>query len=126
RSEYKIWGKHNLDGKTPAPFRFEKAWSMSDFSNWHNTSDHGGFGGNTMKSLVDTNTMHQTILDLMSTVGDRKFRTILADPPWQFQNRTGKMAPEHKRLNRYSTMTLTEIKTLPVNEMADKKCHLYL
>ena len=79
-----------------------------------------------MKSLVDTNTMHQTILDLMSTVGDRKFRTILADPPWQFQNRTGKMAPEHKRLNRYSTMTLTEIKTLPVNEMADKKCHLYL
>lgn len=32
-----------------------------------------------------------------------KFKTVLADPPWQFQNRTGKMAPEHKRLSRYST-----------------------
>lgn len=26
------------------------------------------------------------------------FGTILIDPPWRFQNRTGKMAPEHKRL----------------------------
>lgn len=41
------------------------------------------------------------------------FGTILADPPWQFSNRTGKMAPEHKRLSRYSTMTLDEIMELP-------------
>ena len=47
--------------------------------------------------------------DLLEAVGKRKFTTILADPPWQFQNRTGKMAPEHKRLSRYSTMTLQEI-----------------
>ena len=26
--------------------------------------------------------------------------TVLADPPWQFSNRTGKVAPEHKRLSR--------------------------
>jgi transcriptional regulator with XRE-family HTH domain len=25
------------------------------------------------------------------------FGTILIDPPWRFLNRTGKMAPEHKR-----------------------------
>ena len=37
-----------------------------------------------------------------------KFRTILADPPWQFQNRTGKVAPEHKRLSRYETLTLDD------------------
>jgi hypothetical protein len=30
-----------------------------------------------------------------------RFGTILADPPWLFANRTGKMAPEHKRLFRY-------------------------
>lgn len=56
----------------------------------------------------------------------QKFKTILADPPWQFQNRTGKVAPEHKRLNRYVTMTLEDIKNIPVNEVAEDVSHLYL
>jgi len=56
----------------------------------------------------------------------KRFSTILADPPWQFQNRTGKMAPEHKRLNRYSTMSLDEIKSLPVSEAAESTAHLYM
>lgn len=64
--------------------------------------------------------------DLESFCGDCKFKTILADPPWQFQNRTGKMAPEHKRLNRYPTMKLEDIMALPVDEVADDTCHLYL
>lgn len=55
-----------------------------------------------------------------------KFHTILADPPWQFQNRTGKMAPEHKRLNRYSTLTLEEIKKIPVKDCLEEPAHLYL
>lgn len=55
-----------------------------------------------------------------------QFGTILADPPWQFQNRTGKMAPEHKRLNRYSTMTLTDIYELPIARLALPQSHLYL
>jgi N6-adenosine-specific RNA methylase IME4 len=63
--------------------------------------------------------------DLISNVHG-KFGTILADPPWQFSNRTGKMAPEHKRLKRYSTMTEQEIKELPVSLFAAEKCHLYL
>ncbi len=56
----------------------------------------------------------------------RKFKTILADPPWQFQNRTGKVAPEHKRLNRYPTMTLDDICALPVEGIADDTAHLYM
>lgn len=36
------------------------------------------------------------------------------------------MAPEHKRLNRYSTMKLDDIKEMPVATAADEKCHLYL
>ena len=44
--------------------------------------------------------------DLLTKFGDQQFGTILADPPWQFKNRTGKMAPEHKRLFRYSSMAL--------------------
>lgn len=54
------------------------------------------------------------------------YSTILADPPWQFQNRTGKMAPEHRRLLRYPTMELNEIIQLPVASMAAATCHLYL
>ena len=64
--------------------------------------------------------------DFLQAVGGKRFRTILADPPWQFQNRTGKMAPEHKRLSRYQTMTLDDIKALPVGEAADDPAHLYL
>ncbi len=56
----------------------------------------------------------------------QKYKTILADPPWQFQNRTGKVAPEHKRLNRYPTMSLEAIKALPVQSVAEENSHLYL
>jgi N6-adenosine-specific RNA methylase IME4 len=59
-------------------------------------------------------------------VAGRKFKTILADPPWQFQNRTGKVAPEHKRLSRYGTLTLDDIKALPVAGAAADPAHLYL
>ena len=64
--------------------------------------------------------------DLLQKVGMNKFSTVLADPPWQFQNRTGKMAPEHKRLNRYGTMTLEDILSLPVANIVKETAHLYL
>lgn len=64
--------------------------------------------------------------DLLNAVGKKKFATVLADPPWQFQNRTGKMAPEHKRLQRYPTMSLQEIKELPVEAIVADTAHLYL
>ena len=55
-----------------------------------------------------------------------RYSTILADPPWQFINRTGKVAPEHRRLNRYGTMTLPEICALPVEDCLASTAHLYL
>lgn len=64
--------------------------------------------------------------DLLAFAGDRKFATVLADPPWQFQNRTGKVAPEHKRLNRYDTLSLSEISSLPVSNIVAPTAHLYL
>ena len=57
---------------------------------------------------------------------NRRFGTILADPPWRFSNRTGKMAPEHRRLSRYSTMSMDEIYELPVANIALDQSHLYL
>lgn len=64
--------------------------------------------------------------DLLSSLAHRRFGTILCDPPWQFQNRTGKIAPEHKRLLRYGTLKLDEIMNLPVARVAAEVSHLYL
>lgn len=69
---------------------------------------------------------HQTMNANTLTGLTGQYETILADPPWQFQNRTGKVAPEHKRLKRYNTMTLDEIKTMPVISHAADRSHLYL
>jgi len=64
--------------------------------------------------------------DLRAIAAGGRFGTILADPPWQFTNRTGKVAPEHRRLSRYGTMTLDDIAALPVEDAAAEVAHLYL
>src|SRR2546430_17574432 len=64
--------------------------------------------------------------DLLEAVGKRAFGTILADPPWRFVNRTGKMAPEHRRLSRYGTLTTAAIMALPVAKLAASAWHLYM
>lgn len=64
--------------------------------------------------------------ELLSFAGSRRFTTVLADPPWRFINRTGKMAPEHRRLSRYDTMTVDEIASLPVAKILKPTAHLYL
>jgi N6-adenosine-specific RNA methylase IME4 len=64
--------------------------------------------------------------ELIALAAGKKFGTILADPPWRFENRTGKMAPEHKRLSRYGTMTLEEICALPIPSLVAETAHLYL
>ena len=63
--------------------------------------------------------------DFIKNLNER-FSTVLADPPWQFSNRTGKVAPEHKRLKRYETLTLNEIMSIPVEKTVRKNSHLYL
>ncbi len=54
------------------------------------------------------------------------WKTVLADPPWRFTNRTGKVAPEHRRLDRYDTMTQDDICALPVADVVARDAHLYL
>lgn len=64
--------------------------------------------------------------DLLKYATGRRYSTILADPPWQFQNKTGKVAPEHRRLSRYRTMTQEDIEGLPVAAISADTAHLYL
>jgi len=68
----------------------------------------------------------QLSADVLGFVGKRRFGTVLADPPWRFKNNTGKIAPEHRRLARYGTLSLDEIKALPIGDVAADTAHLYL
>jgi N6-adenosine-specific RNA methylase IME4 len=68
----------------------------------------------------------KTIESFAQQLSGKKFNTIMADPPWRFINRTGKVAPEHRRLSRYETMTTAEICHLPVASVAAGTSHLYL
>lgn len=68
----------------------------------------------------------ETSRELLSFASGERFKTIIADPPWRFQNSTGKVAPEHKRLKRYGTMSLAQIQALPVGDLAADIAHLYL
>jgi N6-adenosine-specific RNA methylase IME4 len=56
----------------------------------------------------------------------QRFATVVADPPWRFMNRTGKVAPEHRRLSRYDTMEAKAIAALPVADIAAARSHCYL
>ena len=76
--------------------------------------------------MSENDTFNATVENFRSFVNGKKYKTIYADPPWQFSNRTGKVAPENKRLSRYPTMCLDDIKALPVSEVADERAHLYL
>ncbi len=67
-----------------------------------------------MYPALKGNCLSEAAIDLLASARGKRFGTILADPPWQFQNRTGKVAPEHRRLSRYGTMKLDEVRALPV------------
>ncbi len=70
--------------------------------------------------------VENTIISLAKATAGKRFGTVLADPPWRFTNRTGKVAPEHRRLARYQTMTSHEIGQLPIGELVTEPAHLYL
>jgi N6-adenosine-specific RNA methylase IME4 len=70
--------------------------------------------------------VHTVGVAVFDDLGATGFGTVLADPPWRFQNRTGKVAPEHRRLSRYDTMTWKEIAALPVADVTLPASHCYL
>src|ERR1700730_18515848 len=74
---------------------------------------------------VDEKEGGTAVADILASLAGRRFKTILADPPWQFQNRTGKVAPEHKRLSRYGTLNLTQIMEIPVTSATAENPHLH-
>jgi N6-adenosine-specific RNA methylase IME4 len=67
-----------------------------------------------------------TLRHVFRELDGQQFTTLLADPPWRFLNRTGKVAPEHRRLSRYETMDAKEIAALPVADLMAPRSHCYL
>lgn len=61
-----------------------------------------------------------TDLDRPSNIG-RTFKTILADPPWDVQQKGALGAASH-----YNLMTLDAIKAMPVADLAAADAHLWL
>jgi N6-adenosine-specific RNA methylase IME4 len=87
----------------------------------------GACSGSTKRDQVmTTKRALDPAADLRASVHDNRFACILADPPWQFINRTGKVAPEHRRLSRYGTMDAAAICSLPVADITSSTAHLYL
>jgi len=77
--------------------------------------------------MTQTASSQTTIEESLTSLRPKDgFGTLLADPPWRFMNRTGKVAPEHRRLSRYDTMEWKEIAALPVADLMASKSHCYL
>lgn len=57
-----------------------------------------------------------------------RYRTIVADPPWDHSDGTGVNLREGGNVTHlpYPVMSLGEIEALPVPELADRHAHLYL
>jgi N6-adenosine-specific RNA methylase IME4 len=79
-----------------------------------------------MDLVTRTGRSFNAATDLLTAVRGQRFGCVLADPPWQFVNRTGKVAPEHRRLSRYGTMDADLISSLPVADISAATAHLYL
>lgn len=55
---------------------------------------------------------------------DGRFRVIVIDPPWQYETRAADTS--HRGRNRYPDMSIEEICALPVGELAEDDCILWL
>jgi len=55
-------------------------------------------------------------------IEQKKFNIIYADPPWKYDNKGGQGVAE----NHYQTMKIDDICSLPVADIADKDCVLFL
>lgn len=58
--------------------------------------------------------------------GGMKYRTIVADPPWEIGDFPANFGYESGKPCPYPTMPVEEIAALPVSELADRDAHLYL
>lgn len=66
---------------------------------------------------------------------NKKYKTIVADPPWQYKGNGPASSQSHRpnsygaspsSSQRYGSMTIEELKGLPIKNITEEKAHLYL
>lgn len=61
---------------------------------------------------------------------NKKYQIIYADPPWSYTDKREKPGPKGNKCGsaaqQYQTMSLSDIKELPVKDIADDPCILFL
>ena len=62
-------------------------------------------------------------IDIFNT--DKKYQIIYADPPWQVTKSKRKVRPNQHGWD-YPTMSVEEIKNLPITHLSDNNCVLFL
>ena len=56
----------------------------------------------------------------------KKYSIIYADPAWTFKTYSKKGKEKKSAENHYSCMTIEDIHNLPINEIADDNCVLFI
>lgn len=61
----------------------------------------------------------------MEIKNNKKYQIIYADPPWRYEH-PALATPNRAIENHYPTMLLEDIKKLPIKELGDENCVLFL
>ena len=82
----------------------------------------GAAGQDSGCNSVKTEQQEEKTMEINIFNTNKKYDVIYADPPWRYNDRKCNGACEH----HYDTMTLEEIKKLPIKELCEKDCVLFL
>lgn len=67
-------------------------------------------------------TTHSVVLPLFAQRPEKRYRTLVADPPWRYNSKLAGL----RGATDYPTMTQDELLNLPVGLWAEDNAHLYL
>ena len=56
----------------------------------------------------------------------KMYKCILVDPPWEYKNRNTGGSMDSSAMSKYDTMTIDDIKSLPIYDIAMKDCCLFM
>lgn len=69
-------------------------------------------------------------MSLFKNLPDGKYQIVLGDPPWNYKGQTqhaGEGRPDSGSSQRhYDTLTLAQLKSFPIDQIADPDCLLFL
>jgi N6-adenosine-specific RNA methylase IME4 len=102
-----------IDGEDVTPANILKKWKEEQRENRREQyAARAATGGKTsdLQNLID---------------GGQRFSTIYADPPWEFKVYSGK-GKQRSAERHYDTMSLDDIKALPIEKLAAEDCALFL